>query len=139
MIQSITGRCYCGATKLYSTQAPKTVTYCHCSDCRRVTGAPVAAFAAFDESALSVVPNEGKSVSLNPGVTRTFCEICGTSLTGRYSYLPGTVYIALGIIDQAEELVPELHGYESNRLSWLNIVDECKRCPGSARDDLNSA
>lgn len=120
-------------------QAPKTVTYCHCTDCRRITGAPVAAFAAFDENAVSLKPASEKSVTVNPGVTRTFCENCGTPLTGRYDYLPGTIYIALGILDQAEQLAPELHDHESNRLSWLNIVDDCKRCPGSARDDLNFA
>jgi len=123
---------------LQVTQSPRAVTYCHCTDCRRVTGAPVAAFAAFDENSVSLQPASGKTVNVNPGVTRTFCENCGTPLTGRYDYLPGTVYIAIGILDQAEQLAPELHSHESNRLSWLNIVDDCKRCPGSARNDLNS-
>lgn len=46
----LTGRCYCGATTVQATLAPLTVAYCHCIDCRRVTGAQVAAFAAFDLS-----------------------------------------------------------------------------------------
>lgn len=133
----ISGRCYCGETKLLSTKAPKSVVYCHCTDCRRVTGAPVAAFAAFDEAVLSFEPGEGRSVSVNPGVVRTFCELCGTPLTGRYDYLPGTVYVAVGVLDQADDLAPQLHAHESNRLSWLPIDNKCKRIAASARDELN--
>ena len=139
MSNAITGRCYCGTIKMHSTKAPRAVAYCHCNDCRRVTVAPVAAFAAFDETALSFVPNEGRSVSVNSGVTRSFCECCGTPLTGRYEYLPGMVYVSLGVVDQADELAPQLHAHESNRLSWLHIDDECKRITRSARDELNAA
>lgn len=135
----VTGRCYCGATQFQATQKPIVVAYCHCSDCRRVTGAPVAAFAAFDEKAVSLTPSEGKSVTINPGVIRTFCESCGTPLTGRYDYLPGSVYIAMGILDQAEQYAPELHCHDAMRLPWINIDDDYKRCPGSARGDLNDA
>ena len=133
-----TGRCYCGAIELHSTHAPKAVAYCHCDDCRRVTGASVAAFVAFDEASVSLKPNVGRSVSVNPGVTRSFCENCGSPLMSRYDYLPGTVYISLGVIDQADVLAPQLHAHESSRLSWLTIDDECKRCPASAKADLNS-
>ena len=132
----ITGRSYCGATTINATQAPRTVVYCHCIDCRRVTGAPVAAFAAFDETAVTLTPNEGRSVTSNPGVTRSFCQVCGTPLTGRYDYLPGEVYIAVGVLDQAGDLTPQLHAHETQRLVWLHIDDECERFAGSARSQL---
>jgi len=59
--RSITGRCYCGATTFHATEQPVAVAYCHCKDCRRVTGAPVAAFAAFDVSAISFSPSAGRA------------------------------------------------------------------------------
>jgi len=125
MDQVITGRCYCGTTTLQSPEAPQAVAYCHCDDCRRVTGAPVAAFAAFNETAVSLKPNEGKSISVNSGVTRTFCESCGTPLTGRYDYLPNVVYIPLGIVDQANEFPPELHAHESNCYIGVFLCSFC--------------
>jgi hypothetical protein len=64
-----------------------------------VTGAPVAAFAAFDEVAVTFTPDQGRKVAASPGVTRTFCAVCGSPQTGRYDYLPGQVYIAVGILD----------------------------------------
>lgn len=132
----ISGRCYCGATTIRAAQAPHAVAYCHCTDCRRATGAPVAAFAAFDETAVTFAPNEGRKVAANPGVTRTFCEVCGSPLTGRYDYLPGKVYIAVGVLDQAGDLAPQLHAHDSQRLVWLHIDDELERFADSARSQL---
>jgi hypothetical protein len=136
---TITGRCYCGATTIRATQAPQAVAYCHCIDCRRVTGAPVAAFAAFDEAAVTFTPDQGRKVAASPGVTRTFCAVCGSLLTGRYDYLPGQVYIAVGIFDQANDLAPQLHAHETQRLTWLHIDDELERFAKSARSQLTDA
>lgn len=136
---TITGRCYCGATTIRATQAPHAVAYCHCIDCRRVTGAPVAVFAAFDEAAVIFTPDEGRKIAANPGVTRTFCAACGSPLTGRYYYLPGQIYIAIGILDQANDLAPQLHAHESQRLTWLHIDDELERFANSARSQLTDA
>lgn len=132
----ITGRCYCGLTTLRATGAPHAVAYCHCIDCRRVTGAPVAAFAAFDEATVTFAPDEGRKVAVNPGVVRTFCAACGSPLTGRYAYLPGQVFVALGILDQAGHLAPQLHAHDSQRLTWLHIADDLERSATSARSRL---
>ena len=132
----VTGRCYCGATKISATQAPLAIAYCHCIDCRRVTGAPVAAFAAFDETAACFSPDEGRKVVANPGVLRSFCAVCGSPLTGRYEYLPGQVYVPLGLLDQAGDLAPQLHAHESERLPWLHIVDDLERFATTARSGL---
>ncbi len=132
----ITGRCYCGLITFYTSSKPQTVAYCHCTDCRRATGGPVSAFAAFSEGAIVFTPNEGKRITVNSGVTRTFCERCGSSLTGRYDYLPNQIYISLGVIDQADDLAPEMHGHEAQRLSWLHIVDDLTRSESTTRDML---
>jgi len=132
----ITGRCYCGRTTITATQKPLAVAYCHCSDCRRVTGAPVAAFAAFDDQAVTLSPDDGREVTANPGVKRTFCTTCGSPLTGRYGYLPGQVYIAIGILDQADDLAPQLHAHDGQRLNWLHIDDDLERFAASSRSRL---
>ncbi len=137
--KEITGRCYCGAITVRAIRPPRDIAYCHCADCRRVTGAPVAAFAAFDEGAVMVSPSEGRCVTVNPGVTRTFCESCGSPVTGRYDYLPGQVYIPLGILDQADALAPRRHAHYGCRLPWLHIEDDLERSTGSARAALNQS
>ena len=135
----ITGRCYCGAFSLRADGPPRTVAYCHCSDCRRVTGAPVAAFAAFGTTDIRFDPELGAGVSVNDGVRRWFCQTCGSPLAASYAYLPGQVYVALGLLDQAEALAPDIHAHAANRLTWLHITDDLPHSDGSSRDHLNAA
>ncbi|WP_102223193.1 GFA family protein [Acidimangrovimonas sediminis] len=132
----VTGRCYCGARRFSTEGLPSAVAYCHCADCRRVTGAPVAAFAAFPESAVRFAPDDGRSVGVTPGVRRSFCPDCGSPLTGRYDYLPGMIYVPLGLIDQAGWLPPTLHAHAGQCLPWLRIDDGLERVDSSARGRL---
>lgn len=94
-------------------------------------------FAAFDENAVTFTPNEGVSSNVTNGVTRSFCPKCGSSLVGRYDYLPGQVYISMGVIDQANDLTPEIHTHESERLTWLHIDDDLERVGGTGGLKLN--
>ncbi|POF33021.1 GFA family protein [Roseibium marinum] len=135
----ITGRCYCGATTIRATRQPMTIAYCHCADCRRVTGAPVAAFAAFDAAAVTFTPDAGQKVTATPGVERTFCGNCGSPISGRYDYLPGQVYIPVGVLEQANRLAPRLHAHASQRLTWLHIEDDLQRFDASSRVQLLKA
>ncbi|MBW4709647.1 GFA family protein [Roseobacter sp. YSTF-M11] len=134
----VTGRCYCGAKSLRSSAAPHVVAYCHCTDCKRVTGAPVAAFAAFCEADLIITPDPGPPVSHHPGVVRWFCTACGSPLAAQYDYLPGQVYVPIGLLDQAADLEPSLHSHAENRVPWLHIDDDLPRQTGSGRDILLS-
>ena len=134
----LTGQCFCGASTIVATQRPETVVYCHCIDCRRATGAPITAFAAFDAGAVTFTPNEGKSVSVVKGAARSFCEGCGSSLSGRYDYLPGQVYIPIGLFDQADTLAPQVHAHTSAAVPWLHVEDDLPRFDQSARTQLNA-
>ncbi|MEL7347769.1 MAG: GFA family protein [Pseudomonadota bacterium] len=134
----ITGRCYCGAVRVEAAAAPLTVAYCHCTDCRRWTGAPVAAFAAFDASAVQILPDPGP-VTVVPGVDRWFCRICGSPLAARFDYLPGQIYVPLGILDQAAEIEPQMHAHADAQLPWLHLADGLPREAASARGALNAS
>lgn len=136
---TITGRCYCGARRITAAAPPDIIAYCHCADCRRVTGGPVAAFAAFADGAVTVTPDEGAAVSASPGVTRRFCPECGSPLTARYAYLPGQVYVAIGVLDQADALAPSVHAHAGERLCWLTIDDDLDRIGGSSKERLTAA
>ena len=134
---TLTARCYCGRSHLHFCQAPLTVAYCHCSDCRRWTGGPVGAFAAFASTAIDADPNLGPGTSFAEGVRRWTCPSCGSPMMAEFDYLPGQTYVPIGIIDQADKLPPSVHCHEGSRLSWLHIDDEAPRIDGTARTHLN--
>lgn len=132
----ITGRCYCGRTRIRAQRPPQVVTYCHCSDCRRSSGAPVAAFAGFAVDDLSVEPTLTKWASAAPGAKRWFCPNCGSPIAAEYDYLPGQIYVSLGLLDQAEALEPQGHAHAEEAIGWLHIEDDLPRQTGSARETL---
>lgn len=81
-------------------------------------------------------PSKGPRHSVTPGVNRWFCQSCGTQLAATYDYLPDQVYLPLGLLDQADTLVPEGHGHTDSALPWLHIDDDLPRDAASARDRL---
>ncbi|MEM6490168.1 MAG: GFA family protein [Pseudomonadota bacterium] len=132
------GRCYCGAVAVRASGTPQVVAYCHCADCRRWTGAPVAAFAAFSEGRVSIDPAPA-SITTPAGVERWFCGLCGSALAARFPYLPGQIYVPLGLLDTAAALAPELHAHADAALPWLRLADDLPRSVGSARAALGEA
>ena len=135
---TVTGRCYCGAVSIAATAPPQTVTYCHCEDCKRWTGAPAPAFAAFARISLNLMP-EPQPVSHAPGVKRWFCAACGSALAATFDYLPGQVYVPLGVLDQAADMPPSLHCHAGSALPWLHIDDDLPRADASGRNVLSTA
>ncbi|MEO0944550.1 MAG: GFA family protein [Pseudomonadota bacterium] len=135
--KTLTGHCYCGKIQVSADRPPLQIAYCHCSDCRRVTGAPVAAFAAFEISAVTLTPDVAAANPLSEKVKRRFCPSCGSPLTAEFDYLPGQIYVPLGLLDQADDLPPELHCHSDSALKWLHIQDDTERVAGTARDILN--
>ncbi len=73
------GRCSCGAIRFVASAAPFQVSWCHCKDCRRQTGAPAVVWAGFktDEVTFQGTPKRRRS---SEHVTRAFCADCGTPI-----------------------------------------------------------
>lgn len=115
------------------------VTYCHCADCCRISGAPVAAFAAFDEGAVHITGSLRQAKGRSDDAQRMFCAECGTPVWARYAYLPGQLYVSLGCFDDAEAFPPTRHSHASACPSWLRIADDLDRSAGTGRDALNTA
>lgn len=59
-------------------------------------------------------------------------------MAARFDYLPDQVYVPLGVLDQIDELAPELHCHASNAPTWLHLNDGLPRDGGSGRDHLRT-
>lgn len=96
------------------------------------------AFAGFAEGDIRLLPDEGQRAR-GGTAQRTFCPDCGTPLTGRYSYLPGQVFVGVGLFDDPGALPPTGHAHAGHCLSWLRIDDDLPRAQGSDRERLDAA
>ena len=133
---TLTGRCYCGQAMVVARAAPQTVAYCHCNDCRRVSGSPVSVVAAFAPEDLTWTPPLGPGASHNEGVRRWFCPECGSPLAARYAYLPNQFYVPVGLFDDVSQLKPQSHSHSGSQVTWLHMSDKLPRTEGSNRATL---
>ena len=124
---AIEGGCRCGAVRYRAAGAPLWVTHCHCTDCRRSSGAPVSTFVGVRTAGFAFVAGAPSSHESSPRVTRTFCGACGTPLTYEAAVYPGEVHIMAGSLDAPETLAPERHVFVRERLPWMAIGDELPR------------
>jgi hypothetical protein len=80
-MQAITLSCRCGNVHLHVVAAPIAQFYCHCNDCRAVTGGAVVPIALFSSDAVTV-SGAHTSTWTYKTLPRTRCSTCGTFLFG---------------------------------------------------------
>ena len=123
----ITGGCCCDEVRYAATGRSVLVELCHCRSCRHAVGAPLMAWAAFRRGEFAITAGDSTAYESSPGLVRTFCGRCGTSLTLADDRFPDEIYVSVGSFDDAEELPPEFHIWRSHRISWLETSDSLPR------------
>lgn len=122
MSESWTGGCLCGAVRFRAEGAPKWVVWCHCHSCRKHSGAPASAFAAFDQARVEVTTGEITKFASSPGMLRGFCSTCGSTLTCQGGPSPpDEIHFHIGAFDRAEALAPTAEFFKEERLPWLHL------------------
>ena len=116
------GRCFCGAVAFTASGEPFQVSWCHCRDCRRQTGAPAVVWAGFTSDQIAF-RDEPKRRQSSPRIIRSFCADCGTPMTYEDERLAGEIYVHAGLFDEADRLVPDSHAYVTSKLFWLHLED----------------
>ncbi len=96
----ITDGCLCGAVHWRATSDPRVVHYCHCSMCRRWTGAAFATLAWFPRDAV-VCNGLAASFRAWPIAVRTHCAACGTPLSLAYDGRDD-IALAIGSLDNPD-------------------------------------
>lgn len=120
------GSCLCRQHRVQAIGEPFWISYCHCRDCRKATGAPATVFVGFHEDDVKF-DNRPSVYSSSPSVERLFCGRCGTPLGYRDKNLAGEIYLLVGIFEGPELFQPERHAWVSEQLPWLHIEDELPR------------
>lgn len=125
----LTGRCLCGAVRYTSDAEPQSVTYCHCDDCRRVTGSAFNVGVGVPASTFQLSgKTKGYESTNDEGHTkiREFCPECGSQLFTRY---PDLVFIKAGTLDHSEDLQPTREIWTEMAVPWSKIPDGLHKFP----------
>ena len=114
----IEGGCFCGAIRYEFEGGDYPIANCHCSMCRKTSGAPYVTWAVVPKSAFSFTSGSPTKLISSEAGTRQFCNKCGTPMTCVSSKHPEIVDVTVGSLDHPEDFKPTMDGYEDSRLSW---------------------
>ncbi len=130
----LAGGCKCGAVRYRLTGEPAHSAICHCNDCRKSTGAPMAHWAAFPAESFTLEQGELRDYNSSENAVWSFCPVCGTSITYRNeAVLLGIIDVQGGTLDDPDALPPQIHIQTAERLAYMTGLDdlpEFERYPG---------
>jgi hypothetical protein len=118
------GHCLCGFVQYEANGECFNQTSCHCSICRRASGAPFVAWFSVRSAAFRVLSGQPASFRSSAHGTRTFCPRCGTALTFQSSHFPDEIDVTICSLDDPALISPKDHTWFSAKLSWLRLADE---------------
>ncbi|MDN2578456.1 GFA family protein [Aquibium sp. ELW1220] len=120
---SHTGGCRCGAVRFEAVVEPHHISYCHCANCRRATGAPVSAFVGFAAGDVRFTAGEPRLFENGPA-SRSFCATCGSPIAYTDARLENQIWFMLGAMDSPKDYKPTLHAYVREQLRYVHMPDD---------------
>ena len=118
------GGCFCGRIRYEAAGTPFDETNCHCSICRRTTGAPFVTWFSVPRSQFRLVCGEPTRFHSTAKGTRSFCPQCGTQLTFEHEDFLDEIDVTTCSLDDPDGLPPRDHTRTSSKLSWVELADQ---------------
>jgi hypothetical protein len=118
---TIEGGCFCGDIRYRVSGPVSHETCCHCSQCRRSSGAPFVAWFSVRRPALQLTSGTPTEIQSSDHGTRSFCSRCGTALLFRSSHFPDELDVTICSLDSPEQVPPIDHTQTRSRLSWIEV------------------
>ena len=121
----ITGSCLCGGIR-YQIDGPiGPALNCHCSMCRKATGAAFRSRVAVPRKAFRWIQGEHllTGYASSPGTTRTFCQVCGSTMVSLFADNSETLGLAMGTLDDDPNVQPAFHVFVGSKAPWFEITD----------------
>ena len=102
MAETHKGRCFCGAVEIEVSGPSEGMGYCHCSDCRSWSAAPVTTFTLWKPEAVKVTKGEERigSYAKTERSQRKYCTRCGGHIMA--------VHPLWGLVDVFAAFLPSL-------------------------------
>lgn len=111
------GGCLCGKVRYSAAALPRVCTLCHCRSCRLASGAASVAWVVFGAGDVAF-EGERRVFASSPGVTRSFCPHCGTSLTWQRDDQPGSIDLQAATLDDASAFPPAKEIWLEEKIAW---------------------
>ena len=120
------GSCLCGRVKFDVTEDFELMAFCHCTNCKKLSGAAAMTGGMVRTNAIQINSGVDALRTYRPveGNPKTFCAECGANLFG--GGWPDAEYSAVRLtaIDSLFAGRPQLHKYVRSAAHWETIPDD---------------
>jgi len=115
------GGCFCGAVR-YEAGSPYHLTNCHCTTCRRTSGAPFVTWFSVRRAEFKLLQGALVLFRSSANGVRGFCGRCGSHVTFEFEDADEIDFTTC-TLDEPERLPPEDHTWARSRLPWIRLAD----------------
>ncbi len=122
----VAGGCLCGGVRYEVNGEFLRAGHCHCSRCRRHSGAAVCTQGRVRREDFRLVAGAELVRAYRPqgGSVKAFCSVCGSSLFGGTWPEGPEVSIRLGTLDTDPGIRPQYHTFVGSKAPWDTICDD---------------
>lgn len=124
------GGCLCGRIRYRLADRPTLVANCHCSMCRKHSGAAFLTYAAIDSAAFALESGEPTRYRSSADAIRTHCGACGSPLTFEFESEPGRIWVTAGSLDEPDALPPAENWFVADKVAWVEVDEKLKNWHG---------
>lgn len=131
-MSTLQGSCLCGKVRYEVSSALSRISHCHCSMCRKVHGAAFGTYATVEPGGFRWAQGQEhvRSYRSSPGIARTFCGECGSTLQFVVDGHPPKIDITLGTLDGDPGVRPAYHIFVGSKAPWFEITDRLPQYEG---------
>jgi hypothetical protein len=123
-LRTLNGSCLCGAVRYEVEDQFRYSLNCHCSKCRRATGAAFKPFAGIERVRLRLTGGANQLLIFGEELAHdAHCGKCGSLL---YSLVREAtfVHVTLGTLVDAPSIRPSAHIFVGSKARWYTITDD---------------
>ena len=122
----VTGSCLCGGITFCIRSELEPIQVCHCMQCRKAQGAPLATNTPVPASAFQLLSGAELMTAFesSPGKQRVFCSRCGSPIYSSKDTVPGVLRIRAGLLNEPLTARPVAHFHTASKANWWPICDE---------------
>jgi len=122
--QVLSGRCLCGTVHYQVEDQFRYALNCHCSNCRRTTGAAFKPFAGIERGKFKITDGAERLLIFGDASGHdAHCGKCGSLL---YSLVQQAtlVHVTLGTLVDSPSIRPSAHIFVGSKAAWYTITDD---------------
>jgi hypothetical protein len=132
--------CYCGIVHGVVDTTGASALHCHCSQCRRLSGAAFTTWLNVPRPGFRIEAGDGdlNSFAVTVHATRHFCRHCGSHVYSTDTREAGIVGLPLGIVDGSDLPQPRVHYYFDSGVPWCDVSAAARKAGGeTGREPLH--